>query len=103
METLQSVEQFHELKGHGKHVFLFTAGWCPDCRFIDPFMPEVEKKFSEFTFVSINRDDFIDLCVELNVYGIPSFIAYSNGEETGRFVSKDRKTQEEIEKFLQAQ
>ncbi|AMW99644.1 thioredoxin family protein [Rummeliibacillus sp. G93] len=103
METLQSVEQFHELKGQGKHVFLFTAGWCPDCRFIDPFMPEVEKKFSEFTFVSINRDDFIDLCVELNVYGIPSFIAYSNGEETGRFVSKDRKTQEEIEKFLQAQ
>ncbi|MGX9135601.1 thioredoxin family protein [Rummeliibacillus sp. JY-2-4R] len=103
METLQTVEQFHELKEQGKHVFLFSAGWCGDCRFIEPFMPEVEGKFSDFTFVTVNRDDFIDLCGELDVYGIPSFIAYNNGEETGRFVSKDRKTQEEIEAFLNAQ
>ncbi|WP_102691026.1 thioredoxin family protein [Rummeliibacillus pycnus] len=103
MENLQSVEQYNQLKEQGKHVFLFTAGWCPDCRFIEPFMPEVEEKFNEYTFISVDRDQFIDLCGELDVYGIPSFIAYNNGEETGRFVSKDRKTQEEIETFLQAQ
>lgn len=103
VENLQSVEQYNQLKEQGKHVFLFTAGWCPDCRFIEPFMPEVEEKFNEYTFISVDRDQFIDLCGELDVYGIPSFIAYNNGEETGRFVSKDRKTQEEIETFLQAQ
>ena len=100
MKKLESIEQFKELRDNGKPIFLFSANWCGDCRFIEPFIPEVEEKFSEYTFVMIDRDEFIDLCVELDVFGIPSFIAYDNGRETGRFVSKDRKTQEEIEQFI---
>jgi thiol-disulfide isomerase/thioredoxin len=100
MKNLETMEQFEQLKNDGKHIFAFSAGWCPDCRFIDPFMPEVESKFNEYTFVHIDRDEFIDLCQQLDVYGIPSFIAYENGKELGRFVSKDRKTQEEIESFI---
>jgi thiol-disulfide isomerase/thioredoxin len=80
---------------------MFSADWCPDCRFIDPVMPEIEQNFSEYTFYLVDRDQFIDLCQELNVFGIPSFIAYENGKEIGRFVSKDRKTKEEIETFIQ--
>lgn len=79
---------------------MFTAGWCPDCRVIDPIMPEVEKKFGNYTFVSVDRDKFIDLCIELDIYGIPSFLAFGEGKELGRFVSRDRKTQEEIESFI---
>lgn len=67
---------------------------------IEPFMPEIEKKYEEFQFVYVDRDDFIDLCQEYDVFGIPSFIAFENGVEIGRFVSKDRKTREEIEAFL---
>ncbi|WP_141433777.1 thioredoxin family protein [Bacillus sp. 03113] len=100
MKKLESIEQFSQLKESGKHIFLFSANWCPDCRFIDPFLPEVESKFQEYTFIYVDRDEFIDLCVELDIFGIPSFIAYENGQETGRFVSKDRKTQEEIENFV---
>lgn len=103
MQNLQSVEQFEALKNSGKSVFVFSADWCPDCRFIEPFMPEVEDKFKDFTFVLVDRDQFIDLCIELDVFGIPSFVAFNNGVETGRFVSKDRKTQREIEEFLVAQ
>ncbi|GEK31943.1 thiol reductase thioredoxin [Kurthia zopfii] len=103
MNALQSEEQFKTLKNEGKTVFLFSADWCPDCRFIDPFMPEVEGKFPEFNFIYVDRDKFIDVCIELDVFGIPSFVAFNNGEETGRFVSKDRKTQEEIEAFLAKQ
>jgi len=103
MNALQSEEQFSTLKNEGKTVFLFSADWCPDCRFIDPFMPEVESKFPEFNFIYVDRDKFIDICIELDVFGIPSFVAFNNGEETGRFVSKDRKTQEEIEAFLAKQ
>lgn len=100
MQALQSIEQFHELKNGAAVIFEFTAGWCPDCHFIDPFMPEVEQKFSNFTFVKVDRDQFIDLCIELDVFGIPSFIAFENGAELGRFVNKDRKTQEQIEQFI---
>lgn len=99
MIDLQSKEQFEELK-QGNTVFLFTAGWCPDCHFIDPFMPEVEEKFAHYTFVSGDRDQFIEICQEMDVYGIPSFIVFEQGLETKRFVSKDRKTQQQIEEFL---
>ncbi|MFF5995927.1 thioredoxin family protein [Lysinibacillus sp. KU-BSD001] len=100
MENLQSVEQFQQLKNGDATLFVFSADWCGDCRFIDPFMPEVEEKFTNYTFVKVDRDAFIDLCIELDVFGIPSFVAYKKGEEIGRFVSKDRKTQEEIESFI---
>ncbi|HVH96798.1 MAG TPA: thioredoxin family protein, partial [Bacillus sp. (in: firmicutes)] len=97
MKNLETVEQFNELRNNGKHIFMFSADWCGDCRFIDPFLPDIEANYNEYTFVHIDRDQFIDLCVELNVFGIPSFIAFEEGRELGRFVSKDRKTQEDIE------
>jgi thiol-disulfide isomerase/thioredoxin len=101
MKNLESVEQFNDFKQSSSVVFLFTADWCPDCHFIDPFMHEIEQTFQDFIFVSVDRDQFIDVCVENDIYGIPSFLVYKNGQEAGRFVSKDRKTKEEIEEFIQ--
>lgn len=102
MEKLQTVEQYDALKNEGKHIFLFSATWCGDCRVIEPIMPEIETKFPDFTFIYVDRDEFIDVCAANDVFGIPSFIAYDNGNELGRFVSKDRKTQEQIEEFIQS-
>ncbi|WP_046175584.1 thioredoxin family protein [Domibacillus indicus] len=100
MKKLQSPEQFEQLKREERVVFMFSADWCPDCRIIEPILPGIEADYPEYEFIYVDRDQFIDLCGELNVFGIPSFVAYHNGEEAGRFVSKDRKTQEEIESFL---
>lgn len=100
VKNLESMEQFEQLRDQGKTIFMFSAGWCPDCRIIEPILPEIEAKYNEYTFVHIDRDDYIDLCQQLDVFGIPSFIAFENGKELGRFVSKDRKTQEEIEQFI---
>ncbi|CAM3765025.1 thioredoxin family protein [Mesobacillus zeae] len=100
MKKLESIEQFESLKNNGKHIFLFSADWCPDCRVIEPFLPEVETKYSQYTFIYVDRDQYIDLCIEMDVFGIPSFIAYHDGNEAGRFVSKDRKTKEQIEQFI---
>jgi thiol-disulfide isomerase/thioredoxin len=102
MEKLQTVEQYDAFKNEGKHIFLFSATWCGDCRVIEPIMPEIETKFPYFTFIYVDRDEFIDVCAANDVFGIPSFIAYDNGKELGRFVSKDRKTQEQIEEFIQS-
>lgn len=100
MKNLESMEQFEQLKNQGKYIFVFSANWCGDCRFIEPVLPEIEAEFTEFTFIHVDRDQFIDLCQQLDVYGIPSFIGFENGKELGRFVSKDRKTKEEIESFI---
>lgn len=101
MKKLESVEQFNQFKNEGKYIFMFSADWCPDCRFIDPFLPEIQEKYQEYTFIYVDRDEFIDLCAEVDVFGIPSFIAYEKGNELGRFVSKDRKSKEEIERFIE--
>ncbi|AYU55504.1 thioredoxin family protein [Staphylococcus debuckii] len=99
MRELKSVEEFNELK-QGHTIFMFTADWCVDCRFIKPRLPELEEKHKEYTFISVDRDKFIDLCVELGIMGIPSFLVYKNGEQVGSYISKDRKTIEQIDEFI---
>ena len=46
--------------------------------------------------------NLLNYVIELDIFGIPSFLVFENGEEKGRFVSKDRKTKEEIESFLKS-
>ncbi|OIJ18214.1 thiol reductase thioredoxin [Anaerobacillus alkalidiazotrophicus] len=101
MKSLLSKEMFIDEIKNGLSVVVFSADWCPDCRVIEPLLPEVEKIFSQFTFYYADRDKLIDLCGEMDIFGIPSFVAFQNGNELARFVSKDRKTKEEIEQFLQ--
>lgn len=82
-------------------VVVFKTTWCKDCHYIDPFMPDVEKQYEgRLSFIKVDRDDLPDLCSEYNILGIPSFIAFREGQEITRFVSKLRKTREEIEQFL---
>lgn len=102
MEALPKInaEQLPEYVKDGQAVLMFTAGWCPDCQFIKPAMPEIEKDFADFKFYSVDRDENMDLAVALNIMGIPSFVAYRDGQEIGRFVNKDRKTKQQVEDFL---
>lgn len=102
MINLESEQQYQDLKENNRVVFLFSANWCSDCRLLEPLMPEIEADFADYTFVYVDRDQFIDICIENDVFGIPSFIVYSFGTELGRFVSKEQKTKEEVVNFLQA-
>ncbi|WP_057491229.1 thioredoxin family protein [Streptococcus orisasini] len=83
-----------------KTVFFFTADWCPDCQFIYPVMPEIEAENPEFTFVRVDRDNFMEVAQRWNIFGIPSFVVVENGKEIGRFVNKQRKTKAQINTFL---
>lgn len=100
-DETQSVEQFNTLTNNEHVILLFTADWCSDCRVIEPFLPEIVETYSEYTFVSVDRDDFIKLAQQYDISGIPSFLAFKDGKEIGRFVSKDRKTKEEIVDFIE--
>lgn len=102
MEKLAKMDKkaLEENLSTGKYVLFFTADWCPDCRFIKPAMPEIEANFSQFEFILVDRDENIDLCQEMMIMGIPSFVVYEDGKEKARFVNKDRKTKKEVEDFL---
>ena len=84
----------------GKTVFLFTADWCGDCRFLKPLLPEIEAENPDFTFVEVNRDDYMEVAKKWNIYGIPSLVVLENGQEIGRFVNRERKTKMQINEFL---
>lgn len=96
----QTIEELSNEMTVGKTMLFFTADWCGDCVFIKPHMKEIEETFPDFKFIKVDRDKFIDVCTQLDVFGIPSFIALDNGQELGRFVSKNRKTKEEIISFI---
>ncbi|WP_217587055.1 thioredoxin family protein [Lentibacillus saliphilus] len=102
MKIIQSKDEFKTYINKDQVIALFTADWCPDCRVIEPELPEIEQHFPNYTFISIDRDAFIDVCQDYDIFGIPSFIAFRNGEDIGRFVSKDRKTKEQIISFIQS-
>jgi thioredoxin-like negative regulator of GroEL len=102
MENIQSMEQFFTLiRGSEPTVMVFSAEWCSDCKFLDRFIDEVVAEYSpKFAFYKVDRDQFIDICETYDVMGIPSFIAYQNGEVVSRFVHSKRKTRPEVEAFL---
>lgn len=101
MTELRNKDEFlNALKNSGIQVMMFTAFWCPDCMYIKPFLPEIEEQFSDLQFYSLNRDQCMDIAVEYEVMGIPSFICFKDGKEISRFASTLRKTKEEIEAFL---
>jgi len=103
MIKIETEDQFQAtISGDKPTVAIFKTTWCKDCHYIDPFMPDVQMKYGDkLSFVELDRDNFPDLCEQLNILGIPSFIVFRNGTELVRFVSKLRKTREEIEHFLE--
>lgn len=102
MEKLATVEQFEDWINSGKTaIAVFKTTWCADCHYLDVFMPSIEKEYADkVEFLEVDRDEFPDLGEKYSVLGIPSFIAFKNGKEITRFVSKMRKEKSEIEHYL---
>ena len=78
----------------------FVADWCGDCRYIYPALPEIEESNPEFTFIRVDRDEYMELAKLWDVYGIPSLVVLDKDKEIGRFVNRERKTKTQINNFL---
>ncbi|ERJ13622.1 thioredoxin family protein [Haloplasma contractile] len=100
MKRLESKEEYQILKQEEDTIFLFSAKWCPDCIVLDHFIDDLVEKYSQYNWIYIDRDEFLDLCQENDIYGIPSFVVYKNNQVVGTFISKLRKTKQDIENFL---
>ncbi|MBF0786724.1 MULTISPECIES: thioredoxin family protein [unclassified Streptococcus] len=97
----KNIEELANLaEQEGKQVFFFSAEWCGDCRYIKPFLSEIEAANPEFQFVLVDRDEYLEVAQEWNVFGIPSLVVLEKGKEIGRFVNRERKTKQEINDFL---
>ncbi len=101
MKKISNMEEFYQViqKDHYVLVYFYTK-WCPDCFMVRPFLPRLDKEFMDVEFVKMDRDCEIDLAKHLNIFGIPSFLIFKKGEEVGRFVSKFRKSYDEVRNFI---
>jgi thiol-disulfide isomerase/thioredoxin len=101
VKEIQSNEEFAQVIQHGRVVVEFYANWCPDCHLIAPYFSEWEAQYADkFTLVRADRDVLIDTAEKYSVLGIPSFIAFEDGKEVSRLVSRDTKTKGECEAFF---
>ena len=99
MQQLESEQQIKKKKNE-QTVFLFTADWCPDCKVIEPDLPQLEAKYTNYKFISVDRDKFIDICINYDIMGIPSFLVFRDGNQIGSYIGKERKSKEQIDQFL---
>lgn len=83
-------KEFDKKLKNGKYILVFIASWCPDCSFIKPHLPEIEQEFKDYTFISVDRDENTELAQELNIFGIPSFVIFRDGQEIGRLKKKSK-------------
>jgi thioredoxin 1 len=65
----------------------FYADWCGPCKVVGPMVDELAQELKgKAIVIRINVDEDPKLAREHGVRGIPAFIAYKNGKETGREV-----------------
>jgi len=102
MNTINNTQQWEQALEKDQNILvMFKAKWCADCHFIEPHLEGIQKAFqTQMDFYQVDMDEFEEPFMEYEVMGIPSFIFFHKGKEVNRFVSRDRKTKEEIQDFL---
>lgn len=90
------------IENEEKVILYFYTTFCPDCIILKPFLSRLESDFPNYTFYSLNRDKHLELAKHLEIYGIPSFLVFENGNETGRLVNKLRKSYIEVKTFIES-
>ena len=63
----------------------FWAPWCGPCRFIQPAIEKLSQEYSGQVDVwKINADEQPEILRSLNIYGIPTLVAFHSGQEISR-------------------
>ncbi len=64
----------------------FYADWCGPCRMTAPIIDELAKELTDIKFIKINVDDNPDLASQYQVFSIPTFLIFKNGQVVHQFV-----------------
>jgi len=63
----------------------FYAEWCGPCKMLTPIMEQVQEKFSDISFESINIDSQFEVAQKYYVRSVPTVIIEKDGKEVHRF------------------
>lgn len=63
----------------------FYAEWCGPCKMLTPIMEQVQSKYSDVSFESINIDSQFEVAQKYFVRSVPTVIIEKDGQEVQRF------------------
>ncbi|MCY0887892.1 MAG: thioredoxin family protein [Alicyclobacillaceae bacterium] len=103
MMEIKTESEFVEFLKKGRTVVECYTTWCPDCRRVEPYFPEWEKRYGDkFELARMNCEEVPEIAERYEVRGIPTFLAFENGELVTRLFSRDAKSKAQVETFLDA-
>lgn len=76
-------------RSHNVPVLLdIGAEWCSPCRVLGPMLEKLANEYEgRFVLAKVDADENMRIAGRHKVRGFPTVIAYSRGQETGRFHS----------------
>ncbi|KAI0103688.1 thioredoxin-like protein [Nemania sp. FL0031] len=74
------------------------ATWCGPCKAIAPLVAKLsdQEQFKDFHFVKIDVDDLPELSQELGITAMPTFVAFKDGEPSGKVIGANPKAIEKL-------
>lgn len=64
----------------------FYADWCGPCKMTEPIIDELSKDLADIKFVKINVDENQELTSTYQVFSIPTFMIFKDGQVLNQFV-----------------
>ncbi len=80
-----TVESFNELVGSGNVLIDFWGPQCAPCLALMPAVEELERRYADrLRLVKVNAPENRQVCRDLRVAGLPTYVTYRDGEEVER-------------------
>lgn len=98
---MDMTENMQQKLDQGKHIAVFTADWCPDCQAFKPLLDELMQKYSDLSWVIVDRDEHMDIAQKYGVMGIPCLLLLNDGEKQASLGKGQRLVREEVIEFLE--
>ncbi len=79
----------------------FWASWCLPCKAMEPIMEELEREYAEKIKVctmNVDRNKFT--AQKYDIFGLPTFIIFRNGEPVVKEVAS--KSKKELQDFIES-
>ena len=72
-----------------KMIVYFTAKWCGPCKKILPLFMELSSQFKDILFLKIDVDEFGEICEEMDISCMPTFLFIKSKKEVYRLEGGD--------------
>ena len=74
------------LKNKGVVLVDFYAPWCGPCKTTGPIIEELAEEMKEVKFVKVDVDQNQELSSQYQVFSIPTFLIFKDGQVVNQFV-----------------